>query len=101
MPGAEFVSPPTDRFSFRGPDKVRTLLSAVFSVVEGFHHLERVGGTGFVALRARGRLGRVRLEEAQLLSVEDGLLREVRLFVRPVPAATALMQALGPLARPR
>jgi ketosteroid isomerase-like protein len=97
---AEFVSPLTDRFSFRGRDQVRTLLEAVFSVVTDFHCVERTGDGELVAVRSRGRMDRIRLEEAQLLRLTDGAITEVRLFVRPVPAATALMRALGPLLAP-
>lgn len=97
---AEFVSPLTDRFSFRGREQVRPLLEAVFSVVTDFHCLERTGDGELVAVRYRGRVGGTRIEEAQLLRVRGDAIEEVRLFVRPVPAATALMRALGPLLAP-
>lgn len=96
----EFVSPLTDRFSFHGRHQVATLLEAVFSVVTDFRALERTGDGELVAVRYQGRIGRLRLEEVQLLRVRGDAIAEVRLFVRPVPAATALMRALGPLLAP-
>jgi hypothetical protein len=44
-----------------------------------------------------GTVRGIALEEAQLLTPDaDGRIRGITLFVRPMPAATALMRALGP-----
>jgi hypothetical protein len=50
-----------------------------------------------VALFASARIGDVSLGEAQQIRLDDnGLLSEITLFMRPIPAMTALLRALGP-----
>lgn len=44
-----------------------------------------------------GRTGSVPLEEAQLLRLDDdGQIREITVFGRPLPALTTVMATLGP-----
>ena len=91
------VSPLTDRFRFRGREQVRALLDAVFSVVDDFGFDTCVGEGDTWALLCHGRVGGHDLQETQLLRLDDaGLVREITLFARPLPALTALVQALGP-----
>jgi hypothetical protein len=91
------VSPFTARFAFRGRDAVRDLLAAAFTVIEGITFHTRADGDGAVALVYRARVRGVDLEETQVLTLDDeGLIAGATLFVRPLPAATALMSALGP-----
>lgn len=93
----ELVSPLTEQFRFQGADQVRGLLHAVFAAVDGIHFHTRLGAGSTRAVFYRARLGGQTLEEAQLLRLDDsGLLREITLFTRPLPAVTALMSALGP-----
>ena len=98
-PEVEFVSPLTDRFRFRGVPQVHDLLRVVHRVVDDLRCTTTTTADASGDLHVlvfTGRVGGVDLEEAQFLRVQDGLLREITLFVRPVPAATALMRALGP-----
>lgn len=45
----------------------------------------------------RARVAEQELEEVQLIRLDDSaMINEVSLFVRPLPAITALMAALGP-----
>jgi len=96
-PDVVLVSPLTDQFRFRGREQVRVVLEAVFGVV-GALTVESVVGDGRMrSLLCRGRVGGQVLEEVQLLRLDDaGLISELTLFGRPLPALTALMQALGP-----
>ena len=91
------VSPLTDQFRFTGREQVRAVLEAVFEVVDDFAFESAVGEGASRSLRCRGRVGGQVLEEVQLLRLDDtGLIAEITLFCRPLPALTALMQALGP-----
>jgi ketosteroid isomerase-like protein len=90
------VSPLTEQFTFRGRDAVRELLAAAFTAVEGIRFRTQTQGDGTYALVYDATVGGQRLEEAQLLTVEAGEITAITLFVRPLPAATALMRALGP-----
>lgn len=91
------VSPLTDQFRFRGRQQVQAVLEAVFGVVDDFMFVSTVGEASIWALLCRCRVGEQVLEEVQLLRLDAaGLIAEITLFGRPLPALTALMQALGP-----
>ncbi len=79
------------------------LLSSAFTVISDIRFHTEVRHDSTVALFYRGRVGRQALEEAQLLRLNEvGHICEVTLFIRALPALTALMSALGPeLARRR
>jgi len=97
------VSPLTEQFAFHGRDAVRELLTAAFTAIEGIEYRTQAEGDGTYALSYTARVRGLALEEAQLLRLDDeGLIGQITLFVRPLPAATALMSTLGPeLARRR
>lgn len=96
-PDVEFVSPLTERFRFRGRDQVRDLLEVAFTAIEDIRFHTQVGDEATYALFYRARIGAQNLEEAQLLRLdEQGHIRELTLFGRPLPALTGLMAALGP-----
>jgi hypothetical protein len=91
------VSPLTEQFAFHGREAVRDLLAAAFTAIEGIRYRTQAEGDGTYALSYTARIRGLALEEAQLLRLDDhGLIRHITLFVRPLPAATALMSALGP-----
>ena len=91
------ISPLTDQFRFRGRDQVQAVLEAVFSVVDDLVFDSAIGEGQNRAVRCQGRVGGHVFEEVQLLRLDAaGLISEVTLFIRPLPALTALMQALGP-----
>ncbi|GAB7191875.1 hypothetical protein NUM3379_25830 [Kineococcus sp. NUM-3379] len=100
-PDVEFVSPLTARLRFTGRGEVRDLLAAAFGALEGLRFHTRLDGSSpdgsTHALFARARVGGQDLEEAQLLRLDGaGLVREITVFGRPLPALTALMSTLGP-----
>ncbi|PPK90173.1 SnoaL-like protein [Kineococcus xinjiangensis] len=97
------ISPLTEQFRFHGRDQVRVLLEAAFAAVSGIHFHTQVSQDSTCALFYRGSIGTRQLEEAQLLRLDEtGHIRELTLFIRSLPALTALMSALGPeLARRR
>jgi SnoaL-like domain len=93
----EVISPLTAQFRFRGRDQVREMLSAAFKVITGIRYHTVIGEGRVWALYYYGRVGRHELEEAQLLRLDDaGLIRELTLFGRPLPALTAMMAGIGP-----
>lgn len=92
----QLVSPLTEQFRFCGRDQVHVLLTAAFAAIEGIQFHTRVGDGATQALFYRATVGRQHLEEAQLLRLDAaGLIRELTLFGRPLPALTGLMRALG------
>lgn len=90
------VSPLTDAFDFRGPDKVMAVFESAFELLRDIEiaavtRAERdwvVHGTN----NLRGR----NLEEIQWLRLDDsGRIAEITLFIRPAPAAIALLARIG------
>ncbi|MBN8882951.1 MAG: hypothetical protein J0H73_11630 [Salana multivorans] len=94
---AVLVSPFTERFTFRGRTEIEELLGSVFEVFTDVRFTDDLRSDGRAALFAQGRVGRLTLHEAQHLRLaDDGRVREVTLLLRPLPAATAFLRALGP-----
>ncbi|MBU2668979.1 nuclear transport factor 2 family protein [Actinoplanes bogorensis] len=91
------ISPITEQFTFDGRERIRTLLDVALGVIEDITYTDQVAEGRTVALFYEARIGDTRLFEAQRLRLaDDGLIREITLFVRPLPALTRLMTRLGP-----
>lgn len=96
-PDITLVSPITERFTFRGHRQVRDLLDVALAVVEDITYTDQVAEGRTVALFYEARIGATRLYEAQRLRLDaTGLIDEITLYVRPLPALTLLMTRLGP-----
>ncbi len=96
-PDVVLISPITEQFTFRGHQQVRTLLEVALTAIDGITYTEQVAEGPTVALFFEANVGTRRLYEAQRLRLgADGLITEITLFVRPLPALTLLMARLGP-----
>ncbi|MET9337826.1 nuclear transport factor 2 family protein [Nonomuraea sp. NPDC003804] len=96
-PEVVFHSPLSARAGFHRRDEVRALFGVVFSVIDGLRYHTDVGDDRTRMLAATASLGATTMEEAALLRFgDDGLITEITMFVRPLPALTRLMAALGP-----
>lgn len=96
-PDVTLVSPITEQFTFRGHEQVRTLLEVALPAIEGITYTDQIAEGRTVALFYEARVGTTRLYEAQRLRLAtDGLITEITLFIRPLPALTRLMTRLGP-----
>jgi SnoaL-like domain len=99
-PDVVMISPLTGAFRFHGPDELCEVLEAAWDgVLTNLRWHTEVGDGDTRALffyaEARGE----QVEEAQLLRFdENGLIREMTLFGRPLPGLTAVMTGIaGPL----
>jgi hypothetical protein len=90
-------SPITRRIQFSGIDQVSDLFRRLFDVVHDVRFYETVGeGQATQVIFWRGRVGRHHLEEANLLQLDDrGRIREMTVFMRPVPGLLALAHGLA------
>jgi hypothetical protein len=96
-PDVTLVSPITEQFTFRGHRQVRTLLDVALAAIDDITYTDQVAEGRTVALFYEARIGATRLHEAQRLRLgDDGLISHITLYVRPLPALTALMTRLGP-----
>lgn len=99
---AVLISPLTAQFRFEGGDVVEELLEDVFRVLTEIRFEDELVDGDRAALFATARVGDRVLGEAQRLRLDgDGLIRELTLFMRPIPAMTALLRGLGPLVAQR
>jgi hypothetical protein len=96
-PDVQVISPLTAQFRFHGPAQVTDMLAAAFEVISEIRFHTEVGDGDTWALFYHARAGREAVEEAQLLRLDgNGLIRELTLFGRPLPALTAVMAGIGP-----
>lgn len=96
-PDVRLISPLTDQFVFAGRDQVRTLLEVALPAIDEIRYTDEIRQGPAVALFYEGVIDGVRLGEAQRLRLrDDGLIGEITLYLRPLPALTKLMTRLGP-----
>jgi hypothetical protein len=96
-PDVTLISPITEQFTFRGHRQIRTLLDVALTEITGITYTDQVAEGPTVALFYEATVGTTRLYEAQRLRLgADGLITEITLYIRPVPALTLLMSRLGP-----
>ncbi|MEU4690537.1 nuclear transport factor 2 family protein [Actinoplanes sp. NPDC023714] len=96
-PDVTLISPITERFTFRGHRQVRDLLEVALTLIDDITYTDEVAAGRTVALFYEARIGTTRLYEAQRLRLDDtGLISEITLYLRPLPAITLLMRRLGP-----
>ncbi|MEU7893069.1 nuclear transport factor 2 family protein [Nonomuraea sp. NPDC049152] len=96
-PEVVFHSPLSARAAFQGHDELRTLFGVVFASIGELRYHTDVGDDRTRMLAATTTLDGHTMEESVLLKLdENGLITEITMFVRPLPALTRLMAALGP-----
>jgi hypothetical protein len=89
-------SPITERVRFEGIEEVSDLFRRVFSVIHDIRVYETIGEGRSCVMFWRGRVGQNDLEEANLLRFdENGLVKEMTVFMRPVPGLLALALELA------
>jgi hypothetical protein len=87
-------SPLTDQFTFDGKEDVRALFEAAYEKFDGLEYHTVIGGRVLVG---GATVGGQPIEETLILNLnEDGEIREITLFIRPLPGLIAVMAALGP-----
>jgi SnoaL-like domain len=87
-------SPLTDSFTFDGKEDIRRLFEAAYEKFDGLEYHTVIGGRVLVG---GATVGGQPIEETLIMDLnEDGRIREITLFIRPLPGLTAVMAALGP-----
>jgi hypothetical protein len=94
---ATLRSPISHHASFQGREQLRELFATVLDAVEEFTYLEEVAAGDLVVYRVDGRVDGHPFEEALFVRYdENGLAREMRVFMRPLPGLTAFLAGLAP-----
>jgi hypothetical protein len=82
---------------FEGRDAVSELMAVVQEVVEDSRYTHHFTDGDADVLIARGRIGKQELQDVVLLQFgEDGLIRDITVFFRPMAALAAFASAAGP-----
>lgn len=81
---------------FEGREVVLQVLTHVIATLEDFRYTDEVTGDGTVFLRFKARVGERELEGIDFLELdEDGLVRELTVFMRPLSALTAFNERMA------
>jgi hypothetical protein len=101
--GVVFNSPITSSVRFEGRQEFAELVRTVFEVYDDFEVVGEHSDGDVRVIHFHAKVGSQELDEVQLLRLDDsGKIREITMFVRPLPGLTTLTAALGPrLARKR
>jgi SnoaL-like domain len=102
-PDVVLNSPITSSGHFTGLDDMRGLMTAVFDTLSDIRYFEDFGDATTRLIANRAHIGNQQIEEALLIRLDDqARIRELTVFVRPLPGLTAMLAGLGPkLARRR
>jgi hypothetical protein len=95
-PDVVLHSPIASSFRFEGREEVAALLGIVSEVFEDLTYLDEFGTESVHSLVFRARVHGQELEGTDILQLDDGLVREMRVFIRPLPGLVALAAALAP-----
>jgi hypothetical protein len=83
---------------FEGIEEITTLLRIILATFEDFRYSDQLdGGERTHALIFNARVGTRDVEGLDLIRIgDDGLIEELTVMVRPLSAAIALAEAVGP-----
>jgi SnoaL-like domain len=89
-------SPITQRVRFEGIEQASDLFRQVFRAISDIRFYETIGDNHSQVVFWRGRVGRNYIEEANLLRFDErGFVKEMTVFMRPVPGLLALAVELA------
>ena len=81
---------------FQGREIVIGVLTHVAATLEDFRYTDELAGEGTVMLRFKARVGDRELEGIDFLELDDdGLVRELTVFMRPMSALTAFNEQMA------
>lgn len=92
-------SPVSELAAFRGLAETRELMRGVFDTISDIRYYEELGDERARVVFYRARIGSQPIEEAcRLRFDEQGRIRELTLWIRPMSGLTRLAAVLGPKA---
>jgi SnoaL-like domain len=102
-PDVVFNSPITSSIRFEGAGELADLFRNVLQVYDEFRCVGELGDDETRVVHLQARIGSQQLDEMQILRLDGwDKVREITMFVRPLPGLTTLAAGIGPrLARRR
>ena len=96
-PDAKLRSPITTRIPFEGRERVLELMEEIFGLIESVHVVRDIRDGNVQVLEIETRLAGGDIHMVQLLEHDDReRVRQITLFMRPMPAVANLAAHLGP-----
>jgi limonene-1,2-epoxide hydrolase len=96
-PDVVINSPISRRVSFRGREEARRLFEIVLDLLGETRYTHELADGDVRVVVLHARLAGRELHEVQLMRLDgEGRVKELTLFMRPLPGITALAAALGP-----
>jgi hypothetical protein len=89
-------SPFTDNLAFEGRDQIDMIVGVILDVLEDLVYIDELHGDGTAVLVGRATVDGIALQFTDHLRLrDDGLVEEMTVFFRPLPATTAAMRRIG------
>jgi hypothetical protein len=89
-------SPFTDNLVFAGREQLDALSAVIHDVLEDLTYTDELHGDGAAVLIGHATVNGLRLQFSDHLKVrDDGLVQEMTVFFRPLPATTAALRRFG------
>jgi ketosteroid isomerase-like protein len=95
-PDAVLRSPLTGRLTFRGQAQIRAVMEVILEVFEDLRYDDELQGGDSAVLVASARVGGRDIEMVDHMRLdENGKIRELTVFFRPLPAIAVAMGLIG------
>lgn len=89
-------SPFTDKLAFEGRDQLDKLITVILAVLEDLTYTDELHADRAAVLIGHARVDGLRVQFCDYLKLrDDGLIEEMTVFFRPLPATTAAMRRIG------
>lgn len=89
-------SPFTDNLAFEGRHQLDGLVAIILEVLEDLTYTDELHADRAAVLIGRARVDGLRLQFCDYLKLrDDGLIEEMTVFFRPLPATSAAMRRIG------
>ena len=89
-------SPFTDNLAFEGRDQIDKLVTVILPVLEDLTYTDELHADRAAVLIGQARVDGLRIQFCDYLKLRgDGLIEEMTVFFRPLPATTAAMRRIG------
>jgi hypothetical protein len=93
---AVFRSPLTDNLTFEGRHQLDELVAVLLEVLEDLTYTDELHADRAAVLVGHARVDGLRVQFCDYLKLRsDGLIEEMTVFFRPLPATTAAMRRIG------
>ena len=89
-------SPFTDNLAFEGRDQLDKLITVILAALQDLTYTDELHADRAAVLIGHARVDGLRIQFCDYLKLrDDGLIEEMTVFFRPLPATTAAMRQIG------